>query len=521
MRMAPRPLRGGRGGAARRTRLPASTRARGPPPRQPLSRYLPGAAFGLGWQGTFAPAAAISIMAVRWRMATSALLLLLLLLLSAVCHLAAVPASSFPPRPGNLRTSSGSFALPGGPCGNQTITIAFPVVASGAGRRFPVVSYGHGTGGSMPWDLLNDVASLGIVVFAPEGWCDDQWKDMVHAVSGSRRKPLHPVLAHIDWAHVGFLGHSAGGYAACTAAAYASTLGTGITPRAVVASHGADIDGSKNISCPSMFSSGSADPRRHKSAQAFANCPARPKVFAVLEGGSHMEPERGGHLNPYDAHFLACHLNVSTSSCDKIYGDGPATLCHANNMSTCDVVTTPAPAPPPPNPDCQFEDNTDFDSGSQQGKHGASSREECCELCKSNQTCVAAVFDPAFRHTPASCWFKTAGELAKKVTKPGVTACVLKNPPPAPPPAPPPPNPDCQFEDNTDFDSGSQQGKHGASSKEECCELCKSNQTCAAAVFDPAFRHTPASCWFKTAGELAKKVTKPGVTACVPAKREK
>lgn len=130
----------------------------------------------------------------------------------------------------------------------------------------------------MPWDLINGVVSLGIVVVSPQGWCGDQWKDMIGAVNASMTNlSLHPVLSHVDWNRVGFM-----------------------------------------------------------------------------------------------------------------------------------------------------EQDVDFDTDSQDGSHPAGSKEECCSVCVANASCAAAVFDPAFRRHPASCWFKTKDQLSKKVSNPGRVACVPK-----------------------------------------------------------------------------------------------
>ena len=259
------------------------------------------------------------------------------LLLTLLAPLKLCGVSAFPPHPGSLDVGEDSYVIKGYSCDNQTLRISYPTEFDKG--PFPIVSYGHGSGGSMPWDLINGVATLGIVVVAPQGWCSDQWRDMVHALNASMANAsLHPVLSHVDWSHVGFLGHSAGGYAAVTAGAYAHNISQ-FVPDAVVASHGADIDGSKYVKSPIMYTSGSGDPRRHKSAEGFANCPARPKVFAVLEGGGHMEPEGQGRLNPFDALFLGCHLQSNSYyvSCARIYGNGSDSLCNANAMTTCDI----------------------------------------------------------------------------------------------------------------------------------------------------------------------------------------
>ena len=65
---------------------------------------------------------------------------------------------------------------------------------------------------------------------------------------------------------------------------------------------------------------------------------ARPKIYAELTGGIHNEPKKDGLLNQFDAHFLACHTAGIQSSCDRIYGSGPTSLCQANNYTKCEIT---------------------------------------------------------------------------------------------------------------------------------------------------------------------------------------
>merc|ERR1712139_694889 len=64
-------------------------------------------------------------------------------------------------------------------------------------------------------------------------------------------------------------------------------------------------------------------------------------------------PATNGALNPFDAHFLGCHVADLQTSCNKIYGTGQGTICKANSMTLCQVVggSSPSPSPsPPPSP---------------------------------------------------------------------------------------------------------------------------------------------------------------------------
>ena len=69
---------------------------------------------------------------------------------------------------------------------------------------------------------------------------------------------------------------------------------------------------------------------------AFDACPARPKIFANLVGGVHMEPRDGSrHLNLFDAQFLACHISNRSDACGAIYGGGKDLLCRKYKFSEC------------------------------------------------------------------------------------------------------------------------------------------------------------------------------------------
>jgi len=51
-----------------------------------------------------------------------------------------------------------------------------------------------------------------------------------------------------------------------------------------------------------------------------------------------MEPLINGRLNPFDAHFLGCHLAGLDSSCTKVYGDASTDMCQANTMALCEFT---------------------------------------------------------------------------------------------------------------------------------------------------------------------------------------
>jgi len=263
---------------------------------------------------------------------------------------------------GSYAVSTGSYKLGGFKCGKQepTCNIYYPTDL-GKGP-FPIATFGHGMGGDIIEDLVNSAVSLGMVVVAPAtsgGKCDDNhWKDMLHALDGSKAKvSLHKALSHVDWNRTGIFGHSMGGFASLFAGAAAMKEPERYNVKAVLASHGYIGDGNdaaSQITVPTMFATGTEDHRGAVKAQ-FDACPGRPKVLAQVTGAQHMEPMSPGRLNPFDAHFLGCHVIGLKTSCDKINGKRSQDMCQANKMTICDIVAlgpgpSPGPAPPPPGP---------------------------------------------------------------------------------------------------------------------------------------------------------------------------
>merc|ERR1712032_1610976 len=116
-------------------------------------------------------------------------------------------------------------------------------------------------------------------------------------------------------------------------------------------SHGyiGDYGSAAQISIPSMFTTGTEDHASHLRG-AFEACPGRPKILAQVEGASHMEPAENGRLNPFDAHFLGCHLANLTASCDMVYGNAVGSICKANTMTVCEIVKPSGTGPSLPTP---------------------------------------------------------------------------------------------------------------------------------------------------------------------------
>lgn len=210
-------------------------------------------------------------------------------------------------------------------------------------------------------DLIQSVASLGMVVVAPAtsaGKCDDNhWKDMLHAIEGSKAKTsLHSALQHVDWSKVGIMGHSMGGYGSLNGAAdvAANPSKYSFSLKAMLDSHGYIGDYAQTapkINMPAMFTTGTED-HASRLKGAFDLVSSQKKVLAQVTGADHMYPATNGALNPWDAHFLGCHVADLQSSCNKIYGSGSDSICKGNSMTQCQVVggspgPTPSPVPSP------------------------------------------------------------------------------------------------------------------------------------------------------------------------------
>ena len=256
--------------------------------------------------------------------------------------LAPTPAPAPPAK--TFKVAKSQFDVSGYGCGDHsTNTLIFYPSDGAALQHFHPVVYGHGIGGGDDgcdgW--LETVSSLGLVVIAPDtagGACPLEYEDMLLALNVSRAggARLHPALGLVDWARVGVMGHSMGGMSTPTAA---SAPGYNIS--AMLASHGALF--ASHVPVPAMFTTGTADTTVAPATvrAAFDTCPSRPKVFANLKGGVHMEPRDGSkHLNLFDAQFLACHVANRTDSCDAIYGSGKDSLCQKYNYAECIVQTT-------------------------------------------------------------------------------------------------------------------------------------------------------------------------------------
>merc|ERR1711865_474122 len=169
---------------------------------------------------------------------------------------------------------------------------------------------------------------------------------------GKAKTSLHAALAHVDWSRVGIMGHSMGGFASLNGASdvAANPSKYSFTLKAMLDSHGYIGEYARaaaKIEIPAFFSTGSED-HASRLKGAFDAVGSTSKVLAEVSGADHMYPATNGALNPFDAHFLGCHVADLQTSCLKIYGTGSDSVCKANSMSLCQVVGGSSPSPPSP-----------------------------------------------------------------------------------------------------------------------------------------------------------------------------
>jgi len=72
----------------------------------------------------------------------------------------------------------------------------------------------------------------------------------------------------------------------------------------------------------------------------------------------------------------------------------------------------------------------------------------------------------------------------------------------------------CIFESNMDYGNGSREHSP-ANSRDECCEQCHAQKSCAAAIFVAASLGTNGTCWYKLLGDLANPKASKLAVACV------
>ena len=248
---------------------------------------------------------------------------------------------------------------------NPNVNIYYPSNVT-KGILFPVVVFGHGSGGNVGGfanplsdSLIGFVAGMGMIVVAAAphdhadlssleantsvGCSPDlESLDMLHVIDQVKALPrLHPALAHASFTSTGIFGHSMGGEASPLAAQEALKRGN-YSLKAMLSSHswfkGQDaINACAHLNGIATMFTTCEDDGHHAQADkaAFQSCPGRPKVFANLVNGSHMEPIQGRRNNEFDARFLACHVASHKPSCDAIYNKS---MCAKEAYVECDVV---------------------------------------------------------------------------------------------------------------------------------------------------------------------------------------
>jgi dienelactone hydrolase len=245
------------------------------------------------------------------------------------------------PPVGPYKTGFGKYNVTGMVCGSPTAEVLawFPYHLDQG--PFPFVVFGHGLGSGIARDLIQSIASLGMVVVAPKDFqrfCPSHIDDL-KVIEESRANPnLFKALPHVDFSSVGIIGHSMGGnqaIAAATEIGYPNSYNL----KAVVASHG--VNNVEGLKIPAMFETSPYDRTVYpdKVKDAFSKCTPNPKVFISTIYGGHMEPSQDGLGNPWMAHFLGCHVAGLVDSCQKVYLNSTAdSMCQDKNLSQCLVV---------------------------------------------------------------------------------------------------------------------------------------------------------------------------------------
>merc|ERR1711953_342945 len=255
-----------------------------------------------------------------------------------------VPAPILKDNAGPYEVASGAYTLSGFDCGDGSvgdgyIQIYYPAnLDTRPDMKYPIASFLHGSGSGRFDGLCAQVASTGIVVVAVhQGTCGELSVQQMYAVTGSQQNQnLHEALPYVDFSSIGVIGHSQGGAYTMESATKAREFPI----KAAVASHGGSSNAAPSIpsDLPIFFVSGTADPRRRRLYWAFQATKSVPRIFATILGGRHMYPAHGSPMNIMMAHFLACYLIPRKKSCDIIYGDGPDSLCKANQMGDCTII---------------------------------------------------------------------------------------------------------------------------------------------------------------------------------------
>jgi hypothetical protein len=175
------------------------------------------------------------------------------------------------------------------------------------------------------------------------------------------------------------------------------------------------------------------DPSEHVNLKA-----AQPARFAQLKALLDAETSAVGLQRPltaagpegYDAHGIYDQVQLpedhgACQAMDTVWGGFFGPYQH--------VGPSPPSPPSPGRSDCQWKNDTDYDTGGGGGlgaPHDSTSREECCAVCWANPKCAVAVFSGAKANGRCEmppgrscCWLKTHAELGRPGIDKGVVSC--------------------------------------------------------------------------------------------------
>ncbi|KAH8064245.1 mannosyl-oligosaccharide 1,2-alpha-mannosidase [Aureococcus anophagefferens] len=165
-------------------------------------------------------------------------------------------------------------------------------------------------------------------------------------------------------------------------------------------------------------------------------------------------------------------------------------------------------APPPPPAAARRQRRRDFrgrdisGDGVGEGPFEDSSREACCALCAERSWCMGAVLSGAEDEPPRACWLKA--DATRTTSKPGVVACVPRARAAPPPLEAPASTATCEFAAGLDVAGQDlRDGPASGATEATCCEACRADAGCVAAVLSAPGDDPPRACWLKRSAEPA------------------
>mmetsp|Transcript_39116 Transcript_39116/g.90123 ORF Transcript_39116/g.90123 Transcript_39116/m.90123 type:complete len:310 (+) Transcript_39116:118-1047(+) len=229
--------------------------------------------------------------------------------------------------------------------------VIYPSGTEASDKTFPLLSFAHGkdAGGTALkpsyTTILEAAASFGFVIIAPrscpEHYCTNFYKDQLQCITAAKEGLASTGLESVDWLKsVGIFGHSMGG-----AATMISAGKDGYDIAAAFFLHPYYTVHAEDIKVPAVHGTGSSDQicPAEEVKNGFDANPFYPKVFAEIEGATHLEPNSSGGRNKHrwDAYvprLFMCHLNGDSDACDLIYGSTSDSLCYTDiEMTDCEV----------------------------------------------------------------------------------------------------------------------------------------------------------------------------------------